>query len=339
MSRGPGRLLTAIICAGLLLSACGAGVTTVAPTANVTPVPATPAPATPAPATPAPATAVPATPAPATPVVTPTPEITPVVTPSPNASDLLTIIKARGYIEMSTDPDYKPQSFLDTDGNYTGFDIAVGAEIAKRLGVQIQFIAPTWAAITAGSWSGRWDMSVGSMTVTSARQKVLDFTQPYYYTPAQMAVKTGSGITSLDGLAGKVICVGESTTYQFWLEGTLDFGTDSPQTKPPAGATATTLSTDDKCPEAWKAGRADFDGWLSSGTTVDGAIAGGLPVTKVGDPVFYEPLAVAFDKGGPDDAAFLAAVDQIVGAMHADGTLTTLSTKWFGADLTNKVGG
>ena len=335
MSRGPGRLLTAIISAGLLLSACGAGAATQAPTALAT-LPPTAAAATPtgAAATPPAGTVTPSSVA-----ATPTPvAVTPEVTASPNANDLLAIVKARGYIEMSTDPDYKPQSFLDTYGNYTGFDIAVGSEIAKRLGVSIQFIAPTWAAITAGSWSGRWDMSVGSMTVTSARQKVLDFTQPYYYTPAQMAVKTGSGITSLDGLAGKVICVGESTTYLYWLQGTLDFGTDSPQTMPPAGATTTTLSTDDKCPEAWKAGRHDFDGWLSSSTTVDGAIASGQPVTKVGDPVFYEPLAVAMDKSGPSDAAFLAAVDKIVGDMHADGTLTTLSTKWFGADLTHKTG-
>ena len=193
--------------------------------------------------------------------------------------------------------------------------------------------------ITAGSWGGRWDFSVGSMTITSPRQKILDFTQPYYYTPAQMTARTGSGITSLDGLAGKVICVGATTTYLDWLNGTLDFGTDSPKTTPPAGVKATTLPTDHKCAEAWKAGRKDFEGWLSSSTTVDGAIADKLPVTKVGDPVFYEPLAVAIDKSGPPDAEFLAAVDKIVGDMHADGTLTALSMKWFGTDLTLKTGG
>ncbi|MEO8207571.1 MAG: transporter substrate-binding domain-containing protein, partial [Chloroflexota bacterium] len=190
-----------------------------------------------------------------------------------------------------------------------------------------------------GSWSGRWDFSVGSMTITSARQKVLDFSKPYYFTPAQMAVTADSGITSLDGLAGKVICVGQGTTYLDWLNGTLDFGTENPQTKPPAGATGTTLPTDRNCAEAWGAGRHDFDGWLSSSTTVAGAKEAGLPVVALGDPVFNEPLAVAFDKSGADPASMVVEVNKILDAMRSDGTLKTLSEKWFGEDLTTKVGG
>ena len=54
---------------------------------------------------------------------------------------------------------------------------------------------------------------------------MLDFSDPYYFTPAQMAASTASGITTLDGLAGKTVCVGEATTYLDWLNGTLDFGT------------------------------------------------------------------------------------------------------------------
>ena len=58
---------------------------------------------------------------------------------------------------------------------------------------------------------------------------------------------------------------------------------------------------------------------------------------KVGDPVFYEPLAVATDKAGPTHAELQAALDQIVKDMHADGTLTAFSKKWFeGQDLTTK---
>ncbi|MEO7230182.1 MAG: transporter substrate-binding domain-containing protein, partial [Candidatus Limnocylindrales bacterium] len=220
-----------------------------------------------------------------------------------------------------------------------GFDIDVGTEIAKRLSVDISFETPAWEALTAGSWSGRWDFSVGSMTITSDRQKVLDFTNPYYFTPAQMAVLADSGITTLDGLAGKVVCVGQGTTYQQWVEGTLDFGTESPQTKPPAGSTATTLPTDRNCAEAWGAGRRDFDGWLSSSTTVVGAVQAGLPVIAVGDPVFNEPLAVAFDRAGADPTSMVAEVNKILDAMRSDGTLKGLSDKWFGEDLTTKVGG
>ena len=56
-----------------------------------------------------------------------------------------------------------------------------------RLGVEVEFTDPTFDAVVAGNWSGRWDMSVGSVTVTEDRLEVLDFTQPYYFTPAQMA--------------------------------------------------------------------------------------------------------------------------------------------------------
>ncbi len=59
-----------------------------------------------------------------------------------------------------------------------------------------------------------------------------------------------------------------------------------------------------------------------------------MPVVKVGDPVYFEPLAVAVDKSGPNDADFVAKLTQIINDMHTDGTLTTLSQKWFKADLT-----
>jgi polar amino acid transport system substrate-binding protein len=258
---------------------------------------------------------------------------------APIEGGLLDKVLKAGKIVMSTDPQYPPQSSLKEDGTYEGFDIEVGTEIAKRLGVEISFETPSWDALTAGAWSGRWDFSVGSMTITSKRQQVLDFSDPYYFTPAQMAASTASGITTLEGLAGKTICVGEATTYLDWLNGELDFGTESPQTTPPAGATATTLATDRLCAETWKAGRTDFEGWLSSSTTVDAAIKDGLPLVAVGDPVFYEPLAVAFDKAGPDASDMVTRVNQILTEMRDDGTLAAMSQKWFGLDLTEKQGG
>jgi hypothetical protein len=58
---------------------------------------------------------------------------------------------------MSTDPEYPPQSFLNADGQFDGFDVEGGRAIAERLGVDIQFVTPGWEVITAGKWSGRWD--------------------------------------------------------------------------------------------------------------------------------------------------------------------------------------
>jgi polar amino acid transport system substrate-binding protein len=273
----------------------------------------------------APAVAQDASEAPAAPEAAPTPD-----------GQLPRILDA-GAIRMSTDPAYPPQSEL-VDGVMVGFDIDVGTEIAKRLGVDLVFETPDWAVISSGGWSGRWDMSVGSMTITSRRQEILDFTQPYYFTPAQVAAHADAGVASLDDLAGRAICMGEGTTYLDWMNGVLDFGTETPEVAPPEGATAVTRTTDRDCAQEWGLGRRDFDGWIASSTTVDDAIADGLPVVKVGDPIFYEPLAVAFDRAIEDNDSLVAAVDAIIGEMHADGTLSALSQKWYGADLTARVG-
>jgi polar amino acid transport system substrate-binding protein len=251
------------------------------------------------------------------------------------AGGLLDKVMKAGKLVVSTDPNYKPQSFLKSDGTFEGFDIDVANEIGKRLGVQkVEFTTPDWDTITAGSWKGRMDASVGSMTITTDRQKFLDFSTAYYYTPAQMTATTASGITTIDGLAGKTICVGAATTYEDWLNNKLTSVSLGPVAKPPAGAKVFTFKTDQECAQAIAAGRKESEGFLTSSTTVDGAISNKTPIVKVGAPVFTEQLAVALDKNGPSTADFLAKLDQIIADMHKDGTLSAMSTKWFGADLT-----
>jgi polar amino acid transport system substrate-binding protein len=305
--------LSLVAATSILVAACSSG-------GGATTAPATPTGSAPAPSTGASEAASPSASASAAPA-------------SPVAGGLYDKILKAGKLVVSTDPKYPPQSELKPDGTYEGFDIDTATEIAKRLGVTVEFTTPDWTAITAGGWGGRWDVSVGSMTITVDRSKVLDFSPPYYYTPAQMAASTHSGITTLDGLAGKTICSGEGTTYDQWLHGQLDYGTGEDLGSPPPGVKTTTLPTDTDCPEQWKSGRFDFDGWLSSETTVEGAIKTGLPLIKVGSPVYYEPLAVAVDKSGPNDSDFMPVLKKIIDDMHADGTLTASSQKWFGADF------
>jgi polar amino acid transport system substrate-binding protein len=252
--------------------------------------------------------------------------------------DLLDTIKSNGTIRVSTDPNYAPQSFLNDAGELDGFDIDVAKEIAKRLGVDVKFETPTFDLVQAGGWNGRWDISVGSITITEGRKADLDFTEPYYFTPAQLAASTASGITTIEGFAGKKICVGAATTYLDWINGDLALGDESAAAPVPEGAEAVALETDALCAEAIQAGRTEFEGWLSSSTTVEAAIADGIAIVKVGDPVFFEPLAVATDKSGPVHTKFQTELDSIVRAMHEDGTLTELSQKWYdGLDLTVKT--
>jgi polar amino acid transport system substrate-binding protein len=256
-----------------------------------------------------------------------------------SGDDHLGRICEAGVIRVSTDPAYPPQSFLNEEtGEYEGFDIDTALAIGERLGVEVEFTDPTFDAVVAGNWADRWDMSVGSVTVTSEREEVLDFTQPYYFTPAQMAVLEESEAQSLDDLAGQVACVGEATTYLFWIEGTLSLPESAGEiTDPPEGLTSTTFPTDIDCAEAWRSGRTeDFQAWLTALPTAQGAIdSGDYPIRLLGDPVFYEPLAVAFDKAVEDNDSLVEAVDAIVGEMHEDGTLTAMSEEWYeGLDYT-----
>jgi polar amino acid transport system substrate-binding protein len=70
---------------------------------------------------------------------------------------------------------------------------------------------------------------------------------------------------------------------------------------------------------------------MSALPTLNEAIKNGYPLRILGDPAFYEPLAVATDKGDPE---FDAKIAEVVKAMHEDGTLSKLSQKWYGVDLT-----
>jgi polar amino acid transport system substrate-binding protein len=253
--------------------------------------------------------------------------------------NLLQEVKDRGTLRVSTDPAYPPQSFQANDGTFKGFDIDVAEEIAKRMGVEVQWITPSWDVITAGNWNGRWDVSVGSMTVTPDRAKVLYFSPPYYYNPAAAAVhEDNTDITDVEtDLDGKTIGVCGACTYEFYLDGTLnipgedyDFVVDDPQIK--------TYDTDSSAIQDLALGDGvRLDAAMSSLTTLKEAEKKGTPIKVVGDPLYYEPLAVAVDKQAPGNPKPLVEeLDKIIKEMHQDGTLTELSKKWYGYDLSKK---
>ena len=142
-----------------------------------------------------------------------------------SGDDLLAEVCNRGTIVVATDPAYPPQSSLNTQtGEYEGFDIDVASSIAEQLGVEIEWAEPSWDVITSGGWNNRFDMSVGSMTVTDERAQVLNFTPAYYFTPASVAVHTdNTTITNTEtDLDGKKIGVCSGCTYEAFVNGTLN---------------------------------------------------------------------------------------------------------------------
>ena len=319
-------LLSVLIISSILLTACGGGTT--------------PAPAAP-------------TVAPAAPTEAPTVAPTAAPTTAPTvAPDLLATILARGTLVISSDPAYPPQSALKaspqrsagtkcttdqkTLGELEGFDIDVAAAIAKGLGVEPCFVTPDWTLITAGNWAGRWDISVGSMTITPERAKALYFAQPYYTTPAALFVyKDNTTYTKPADLGGKKIGVCGGCTYENYLNGslvipgeTINFLIDKADIK--------TYDTDSTALEDLALGDgARLDAVLTAQPTGQQAINNGKPLKQLGDPVFFEYLAPALDRNSPlDPHAFISKVSEIITGLHKDGTLSGLSQKYYSTDLT-----
>jgi polar amino acid transport system substrate-binding protein len=248
------------------------------------------------------------------------------------AGDVLDSVMSKKSIKVATDANWPPQSFINDKNEMDGFDVDVAREIAKRLGVEIEFITPSWDIITAGNWNGRWDMHVGSMTPTKVRAEKLSFPAVYYYTPAAVGVHKDSNMTKVSDLSGKRVGTGTGTTFELYLQ--KDLSIDA------AGAPKFTHQIDNAEIKSYETSTIALDDLrLGDGVRLDGAVSSlpvfleaiknGYPIKVLGDPIFYEPLAVTIDLG---DAELNKKLQDIIGWMQKDGTLSKLSVKWYGVD-------
>ena len=234
---------------------------------------------------------------------------------------LAATIVNRGSVIVANDANYPPQSSVDqATGKLVGFDVDVANKMGELLGLKVDFKNPAWETIPAGLQQGKYDVSIGSMTITPERQKVLAFTDPYYYTSGQIFVKKGGQqITGVADLAGKKVGVGAATTYYDYL-------------KKNTKAVVKTYTTDaDAFPDLAN-GNLDFV--MTAGPTGQQAILSGQPFEFSGKPLYYEDLAMALKLG---EADWLAMLNYTVQTMHSDGSLTAMSKQWYnGMDLTVK---
>jgi len=250
------------------------------------------------------------------------------------AGDVLNRVMANKKLVNALDVEYPPFSFLDVDKQMAGFDVDVAKEVAKRLGVEAEQVTPGWDVITAGKWAGRWDISIGSMTPTKERAAVLDFPVQYYFSQAVLLVNKNSAAKEPKDLSGKKVGAQVATTYEKYLQKDLEidavgappvaYRIDNPQIIPydeePQGIDDLALGDGNK-----------LDGMVVGVLTAEQYIKDGKPVKILGEPLFYEPVAVAVDKGDPE---FAAKIKEIIEAMRADGTLKKLSEKRLGVDIT-----
>ena len=90
-------------------------------------------------------------------------------------------IQERGTILIGTTGDYRPLTFREADGTYWGFGIEVAGQIAKHLGVNIQFVPTSWPTLSADVLADpqSFDLAIGGITITDARKQTMLMSEGY----------------------------------------------------------------------------------------------------------------------------------------------------------------
>ncbi|MDR2620307.1 MAG: transporter substrate-binding domain-containing protein [Propionibacteriaceae bacterium] len=129
---------------------------------------------------------------------------------------------ADGFLTACSEIPFAPFEYEDpaAEDGVTGFDIELGREIAKRLGLTYKFVAVDFAALQSGTTlaAGQCDIGISAMTITEDRRKNLDFTESYYDSLQALLVKTDSGIKTLADTANKTIGVQRGSSGQEYTE-------------------------------------------------------------------------------------------------------------------------
>ncbi|MEZ0170103.1 transporter substrate-binding domain-containing protein [Microvirga sp. TS319] len=238
-----------------------------------------------------------------------------------------------GEMKVATNSGWPPQSYLDDNNKLVGFDVDVANEIAKRLGVKVSFETPEWNVMTGGRWHGRFDVAVGSITPTKARSQVIDFAGIYYFSPYVFVVHKDSKATSRDDLNGKKIGVETGTTSEDYINRRLEI--DAPGVAPiqytlTPGEVKTYADSMLPFDDLRLGDGVRVHAVIAPEQTAQNAIKNKYPVKILpGDAAFKEPLVVVTDKGDPEWTAKLGSIIQ---SMKDDGTLSKLTTKWYGND-------
>jgi ABC-type amino acid transport substrate-binding protein len=218
-----------------------------------------------------------------------------------------------GKLKVGSDIPYKPFEFGDPP--YQGFDVDIVNEIAKRLDLQAEFVKTPFDPIFRNLAQGRFDMVGSAATITPAREKTVDFSYPYFPSNQSLMVKRGSGITTTDQLAGKVVGAQLGTTgadYAKKIKG------------------AKSVRTYDLVDDALKA----LEVGQIAGAVID------FPVTKFAERSKKdlqvvqtiptgEQYGLAFKQGNTN---LKNAVNKQLDAIKKDGTYTKIYRKWFQVD-------
>ena len=236
--------------------------------------------------------------------------------------DHLARIKESGKIVIAMEGQWAPWTYHDESGELVGYDTEVGKAIAEKLGVEAEFIEGEWDGLFTGLDGGRYDAIINGVEITEERTQKYDFSTPYAYIKTALVVAEGnSDIKSFDDLNGKKTSNSLGSTY-------ADMAADK-------GASVQNVDTLSETIDMVTSGRVDatlnaevsFYDYLKEHPDA--------PISIVALTDDASNVAIPLVKGD-DNASLKAAIDKAVEELSADGTLTALSNKYFGSDISQK---
>ena len=239
-----------------------------------------------------------------------------------SADDLLAQIKERGSIIVAMEGTWAPWTYHDEDDNLVGYDVEVAQNIAEKLGVEVEFIEGAWDGLLAGLDAGRYDIMVNGVGVTEERAEKYNFSTPYAYNKTAVIVRGDyDEISSMEDLKGKKTANTISSTYAAQAEA--------------YGATVTGVDDLNQTIELLLSKR--IDATLNAEVVFNDYKKehpdSNIKIATYSDQV--EEIAIPIRKGD-DTVTLLDAVNDALDEMAKDGTLTELSEKYFGMDISKK---
>jgi len=219
-----------------------------------------------------------------------------------------------GKFTFASSGEFKPFSVTSPDGTMTGFDIEVGEAIAKELGLEPVQKKFKFGGIVEGVKSGRFDAAVASHTITEERLEAVNFSTPYYYSGPQIYVRPDSDVEVLDDLKDLEIAVAKGTTYE----------------KDARKVTDNIVLYDSDVTALEALNRGKHDAVITDFITGKEAIGAGMDI--VGKELLgRSEQAVAIAK---ENKELLKKVNEALETLRENGTLTKISKKYIGEDIT-----
>lgn len=235
------------------------------------------------------------------------------------SGDLLAQIQEKGEIVIAMEGTWAPWTYHDENDELVGYDVEVGKAIAEKLGVTATFVEGEWDGLLAGLDAGRYDIMVNGVGITPDRQEKYDFTTPYAYNRTAVIVRGDyDEINSMEDLNGKKTANTISSTYAEQAEA--------------YGATVTGVDDLNQTIELLLAGRIDatLNAEVVFADYQKAHPEANIKIAAYSDDV--ERVAIPVRKSA-DTATLLAAINQALAELDADGTLSALSVKYFGTDI------